>query len=88
MKHKNIKEAMKTAKATGKPQRLAAQDMSDIKINIGIRLDLNVLSGIKAEAEKKALPYQTLINSILKQHLDAPDLIARIEALERSNKAG
>jgi len=87
MKHKTLKEAMAAAKKTGKPQIAEGQKGPfDIKVNVGIRLDLDVLNGIKIEAEKKGLPYQTLINSLLKQHLNAPDLLQRIEALERSLK--
>ncbi len=83
-----MKVAMKVAKETKKPQEVSPQKIDEIKVNIGIRLDLHILNGIKAEAEKKALPYQTLINSLLKQHLDTPDLLARIEALERANRIG
>lgn len=81
-----MKLAMKVAKETKKPQEVSAQTIEGIKVNIGIRLDIQILNGIKAEAEKKALPYQTLINSVLKQHLDTPDLLSRIEALERASR--
>ena len=86
MKHKNIKEAMRAAKKSGQPQVLAAQNIEDIKINIGIRLDSEVLNRLKIEAEKKGLPYQTHINSILKQHMDSPSLLERIEAIEKVMK--
>lgn len=48
-----------------------------------MRLDLDTLTGLKKEAAEKGLPYQTLINSILKRHVKSPDLVERVERLER-----
>ncbi len=78
-----LKEAMKTAKLTGKKVKVTEKSEISVKVNLNMRLDLEILNGLKKEAEKKALPYQTLINSILKQHVDYPDIIQRIENLEK-----
>jgi len=78
-----LKEAMKKAKATGQRVKVTEKSEISVKVNLNMRLDLNILNGLKKEAEKKALPYQTLINSILKQHIDSPDIIQRIEKLEK-----
>jgi uncharacterized protein (DUF4415 family) len=39
---------------------------SKTKIVITARLDMDVIMWLKQEAEKRGLPYQTLMNSILK----------------------
>ena len=43
---------------------------SDVKIQKTIRIDLDVLSWLLKEGEKRGLPYQTLINSILKETMN------------------
>ncbi len=39
------------------------------KVAISVRLDPDVVSWLRSESEKKAIPYQTLLNSILKQEM-------------------
>jgi len=79
----NLKEAMKRAKETGKPQKVTEPTaIESVKVNISIRLDLEVLNWVKAEAERRGLPYQTYINSILtmtKNMGSFEDRMARVE---------
>ena len=42
-------------------------DPATTKLSITARLDMDIVSWLKAEAQKKGLPYQTLMNSILKE---------------------
>jgi predicted DNA binding CopG/RHH family protein len=51
-------------------------DSESIKVPISIRLDASDLAMLKTEADKKGLPYQTLIGSILHQFLNG-ELIDR-----------
>lgn len=80
-----LKEATKEAKRTGKKQKVTeAERTAEVKVSVTIRLDLDVLNKIKAEGEQKAIPYQTLINSILKQHTDGMlSLEDRLAAIEK-----
>ena len=39
----------------------------DVKISVTSRLDSDVVFWLKSEAEKRGLPYQTFMNSLLKQ---------------------
>ena len=43
-------------------------DPKHVKVLISIRLDGAVLGAVKAEAEKKGVKYQPLINQLLKEH--------------------
>jgi len=45
-------------------------DKSAAKIPVSIRLDGSVLARIKTDAEKKGIPYQTHIGSILHQYIN------------------
>jgi len=83
-----LKEAMKLAKATGKRVKVTEKTDISVKVNLNMRIDLETLNSLKKDAEKKGLPYQTLINSILKQHADQPDLTERVEKIERQLKHG
>jgi predicted DNA binding CopG/RHH family protein len=79
-----LKEVMAEAKKTGKRQRVdEGERATEVKVSVTLRLDLETLNKIKAEGEEKAIPYQTLINSILKQHATIGGLESRIEALEK-----
>lgn len=84
MKHKNLKDAMKAAKSTGKPQQLEPQTTESVKVNISMRLDLDVLNWLKKEADNQGLPYTTLANSILKKASKEEPIEARIERLEKA----
>ena len=48
-------------------QKREPLDPSTTKLSITVRLDMDTLSWLKGEADKKGLPYQTLLNSILKE---------------------
>mgnify|MGYP001259492083 CR=1 FL=1 len=90
-----LKEAMKEAKRTKRPQRVdEPEHAGDTKVLVSARLDLDVLNQLKARAEAERIPYSTLINSILKRHLDLYrlgvelDLEARVSRLEKELKIG
>ncbi|WP_374079626.1 BrnA antitoxin family protein [Bdellovibrio bacteriovorus] len=85
MKHKTLKEAMKAAKETGKRQQVEAQPgPHEVKVNVSMRLDLEVLNWLKAEAEKRGLPYTTLANSLLKQASTSDSFEERLARLEKA----
>ena len=78
-----LKQAMALAKATGKKVQVTEPTESEVKVNINMRIDLAVLQSLKKEAEDKGLPYQTLIQTVSKQHVNSPSLLERVESLER-----
>ncbi|WP_413578480.1 BrnA antitoxin family protein [Bdellovibrio sp. HCB290] len=82
-KHKSLKEAMKTAKQTKHPQKVAALASADVKVSISIRLDLEVLNWLKSEGQKQGIPYQTLANSLLKKASSESSLEERLEKIEK-----
>ena len=53
-------------------KRGARLDPQSTKIAVTSRLDPDVLSWLREQAEKKGIPYQTLMNSILKEAMQAP----------------
>lgn len=86
-----MKEAMKEAKRTGKRQRVTEPELPiETRVNVNMRMDLDVLKGLKAEAERMGMPYQTLIHSILTRHLREGSIEERLANLERkvANKTG
>lgn len=50
----------------------ARLDPQTTKIAVTTRLDPDVLSWLREQAEKKGIPYQTLMNSILKEAMQTP----------------
>ncbi len=83
----NLKEAMKAAKATGKPQRVTEPTkIEEVKVNLSVRLDLETLNWLKVEAKAKGLPYQTLLNSILTQAKNTGSVEERLARLENLAK--
>lgn len=40
------------------------------KVGINIRLDMDLVAWLRDEADRRALPYQTLINSFLKERMN------------------
>lgn len=48
-------------------QKREPLDPSTTKLSITARLDMDTVSWLKKEADKKGLPYQTLMNSLLKE---------------------
>jgi predicted DNA binding CopG/RHH family protein len=58
-------------------------ERSAAKVQVGLRLDGSDLALLKSEAERRGIPYQTLVGSILHQYLH-DELIERktIKALK------
>ena len=52
------------------PKKRDPNKYKDLKVAINIRLDVHVVAKLRAESERLAIPYQTFINSLLKQGLD------------------
>ncbi len=59
-------------------------DKSAAKIQVGLRLDGSDLARLKSEADRRGIPYQTLVGSILHQYLN-DELIDRrtVEVLQK-----
>lgn len=51
-------------------------DPEALKMSVNLRLDAIIVGDLKDKAEKLGLPYQTLINSVLKQYLNG-ELVSR-----------
>jgi predicted DNA binding CopG/RHH family protein len=51
-------------------------DPDALKISVNLRIDADIVSDVKDRAELLGLPYQTLINSVLKQYLNG-ELVSR-----------
>lgn len=82
-----LKEAMKEAKATGKKQKVTEGEKdASFKVNVSIRLDSEIMSALKEEAEAMTIGYQTLINIILAQHVNGKSYEKRLAALEAKLK--
>lgn len=62
----------------------------EAKVLITFRIDASILSWLRLEADKKGLPYQTFMNSVLKKAMDQPseseEFIRRIVRDEISKK--
>ncbi len=64
------------------------------KVAVTARVDLDILTWLRQEAEARGLPYQTLLNSILKEAMtghrtyNSEDAIRKIVREELSKKAG
>jgi uncharacterized protein (DUF4415 family) len=73
-------------------KRGARLDPQSTKIAVTSRLDPDVLSWLREQAEKKGIPYQTLMNSILKEAMHAPknsdEHIRKIVREELNKKTG
>ena len=82
----NLKEAKKKAKETGETVHVdEASPPSTVKVNISIRLDLDLLQWLKDEAKNQGLPYQTLAHSILRRAMLAKSLeIIEVGHLEQA----
>ena len=65
-------------------------DPKHAKVLISIRLDGSVLEAVKAEADKKGVKYQPLINQLLKEHFFGNSDEDRIREIVREElgKAG
>ncbi len=73
-------------------KRGARLDPQTTKIAVTTRLDPDVLSWLREQAEKKGIPYQTLMNSLLKEAMQRPEdseeYIRRIVREEMQKKTG
>lgn len=54
---------------------------ADIKVSVTTRIDPDVVAWLRRESEKKGIPYQTLINSLLKQAMNADSDEERIRQI-------
>lgn len=71
----------------GKVNKKPLADPKKSRVLTSIRLDGAVFQWFMAEAERTGVPYQTLINSFLKQAIEAPspkELEERIRRLEKA----
>jgi predicted DNA binding CopG/RHH family protein len=78
-----MKKEYKLKKLTKRPGKTKV-DPDAVKVPISLRLDATVLGMLKTESDKRGLPYQTLIGSILHQFVHG-ELIDRktIEILKK-----
>ena len=70
----------------GKVNKKPIVDPKTSRVLTSIRLDGTVFQWFLAEAERTGIPYQTLINSCLKQVVEAPspkELDERLQSLEK-----
>jgi uncharacterized protein (DUF4415 family) len=70
----------------------ASKSSPNTKIAVTSRLDADVLSWLREQADKKGIPYQTLMNSILKEAMqnprDSDEHIRKIVREELNKKTG
>ncbi len=70
----------------GKVNKKPLADPKTSRVLTSIRLDGTVFQWFMAEAERTGVPYQTLINSYLKQAIETPspkELEQRLESIEK-----
>ena len=63
----------------------------EIKVSVTARLDPQVVSWLRSESERRGIPYQTLMNSILTESMNSNDqegMIRRIVREELGKKTG
>lgn len=79
-----LKEAMKEAKKTGKRVKVdEPEHITELKVNLSIRLDAALLAWLKETAAREGIPYQTFINSILTKRMNEGSLEERVSKLEK-----
>jgi len=68
-----------------KPAKKRIASLKDVKVVRTIRLDTRVLAWLSHEADKRGMPYQTLINSILTEAMSAEEnqLEKKVRAIVR-----
>lgn len=77
-KMSNLKIDVKGTKAIRKLQK------KDSKIKITINLDAEILEDLRHRAEKTGVPYQRLLNTLLKESLEGQDEeSSRLDKLEK-----
>jgi predicted DNA binding CopG/RHH family protein len=62
-------------------------DKTAAKVPISLRLDSEVLVSLKDEAERKGLPYQTLISSILFQYVNGEFVEKKLQEILKDHLA-
>jgi uncharacterized protein (DUF4415 family) len=70
----------------GKVNKKPLVDPKTSRVLTSIRLDGTVFQWFMAESERTGVPYQTLINSFLKQAIEVPspkELDVRLQSVER-----
>ncbi len=70
----------------GKVNKKPLADPKKSRVLTSIRLEGTVFQWFMAEAERTGVPYQTLINSYLKQAIDTPspkELHERLQSVEK-----
>jgi uncharacterized protein (DUF4415 family) len=60
-----------------KQKRRGAVVKADAKVQKTVRLDLDVLSWLMQEGERRGIPYQTLLNALLKERMHASSITER-----------
>ena len=55
----------------------------EIKVSVTARLDPQVVSWLRKESERKGIPYQTFMNSILTESMNSTDHEAAIRRIVR-----
>jgi predicted DNA binding CopG/RHH family protein len=74
--------SLKIDRAGTKRIRLAMASQKSVKITINV--DADSLAALKAESEKTGIPYQRLLNSVLRERLkERKDTESRLDKLER-----
>jgi predicted DNA binding CopG/RHH family protein len=68
-----MKKEYELSKLKKRPGKVKV-DPGAAKIPISLRLDAQVLLGLRAEAERLGLPYQTLMSSVLHRYVNG-DLV-------------
>lgn len=64
-----MKKDYNLKKLTQRPGKVKV-DAGAVKVPISLRLDAGVLAALKTAADKKGLPYQTLVCSVLHQFVN------------------
>jgi uncharacterized protein (DUF4415 family) len=63
------------------PKKLETKNM---RFRVTMMVDLDVLDSIREEASEKRIGYQTLINKILRNHVEGDELNDRLVKLENA----
>ena len=56
----------------------APLDPKETKIAMTLRIDGDVILWLRKEAERTGIPYQTLLNSKLRESMTLPDLVSQL----------
>lgn len=87
MRGKNTKKEFNFAAAKRVGDKF---EKKDVKVSVTARLDPKVVAWLRHESERKGIPYQTLMNSILVERMNAgsqEEVVRRIVREELKKKA-